>query len=297
MSKPDNSSPILQGKALCFSYQEGIPALQDVDFHAEQGEFVALLASNGSGKTTLLKVLAGLLPVKSGQVLIEDNDIDSIPSRQLYGKIGLLMQNPRDQLFCTTVEEDVSFGPRNQGLESEAVEQRVVGALKAVGGAHLRERTIHQLSFGEQKRIALAGVLAMQPSVLLLDEVTAGLDPAGEKQMMLLLDRLKREQGITIVFATHSIDLLPLFADRIYVFEQGRMLICGTPAQVFKQQHLLERARLRTPWISSLFIDLDRLDGITLPELPLTQETARHQIKMLLEQGYLTRAEGGSNEE
>lgn len=278
----DNLKPLLECRALCYCYEEGLQALADVDFHASKGEFVALLASNGSGKTTLIKVLAGLLAPQSGAVMIDGMDIAKISARDLYGRVGLLLQNPADQLFGVTVEEDVAFGPRNQGLSHGAVEKRVTEALDSVGGLHLRGRAIHHLSFGEQKRIALAGVLAMKPSLLLLDEVTAGLDPAGEMHMMHLLHRLNREQGITVVFATHSIDLLPLFADRIYVLERGRVLICDSTVKVFNGHEILDRAGLRLPYISSLFNDMRRYDGFPIDGLPLTVQAARRQLLAML---------------
>lgn len=278
----DNRKTVLECRALSYCYEEGLQALTDVDFDIVEGEFVALLASNGSGKTTLIKVLAGLLSPRTGTVLIDGLDVTKMSARQLYGCVGLLLQNPKDQLFGATVEEDVAFGPRNQGLPKETVEKRVTEALNAVGGPHLRGRAIHHLSFGEQKRIALAGVLAMRPSLLLLDEVTAGLDPAGETHMMHLLSRLNRQQGITVVFATHSIDLLPLFADRIYVLEQGRVLRCDSPERIFNEHEILDRAGLRLPYISSLFHDMRRYNGFPINGLPLTVQAARRQLLALL---------------
>ena len=278
----NNHKPLLECQGLCYCYEGGLQALTDVDFHATEGEFVALLASNGSGKTTLIKVLAGLLPPQIGTVLLDGLDVTKIPARQLYGRVGLLLQNPKDQLFAVTVDEDVAFGPRNQDLSEETVEKRVTDALESVGGLHFRGRAIHHLSFGEQKRVALAGVLAMKPSLLLLDEVTAGLDPAGETHMMHLLNRLNRQQGITVVFATHSIDLLPLFADRIYVLERGHVLMCESTAKVFNEPEILDRAGLRLPYISSLFHDMRRYDGFPIKGLPLTVQAARRQILALL---------------
>lgn len=288
-----NDKPLLECHALNYHYEEGLPALVDVDFFAAEGEFVALLASNGSGKTTLIKVLAGLLPPRTGTVLIDGSDVGKMSARQLYGRVGLLLQNPNDQLFGATVEEDVAFGPRNQGLSDGAVRKRITEALDSVGGLHLRDRAIHHLSFGEQKRIALAGVLAMKPSVLLLDEVTAGLDPAGESHMMHLLNRLNRQQGITVIFATHSIDLLPLFADRIYVLERGRVLMCETSEKIFNEHEILDRAGLRLPYISSLFHHMRRYDNLPIEGLPLTVQAARRQLLALLP-GNLWRATRGS---
>jgi cobalt/nickel transport system ATP-binding protein len=196
--------------------------------------------------------------------------------------VGLVFQNPSDQLVCATVGEDVAFGPRNLGLPATEVERRVAEGLAAVAAAPLRDRAIHHLSFGEQKRVAIAGVLAMRPAILILDEPTAGLDPAGEHSMMRLLGDLNREQGITVVLATHLVDTLPLFADRIYLLSQGRVLKEGPADHVFCDHELLERASLRLPYVSHLLDELKRFDGVPIHGLPLTLGEARRQLLELI---------------
>jgi len=253
-----------------------------VDFRAENGEFVAMLASNGSGKTTLLRALTKLITPQRGRVLIQGRDIRHVAESELYQQVGLVLQNPADQLFAPTVYDDVAYGPRNLGLDEDAVRARADEALGAVDAAALAERAIHHLSFGEQKRVCLAGVLAMKPSILLLDEPTAGLDPAGEALMMHLLNRLNREQGITIVLATHSVDLLPLFADRITILNRGRLLKTGTPEEIFTDQEMVERSSLRLPYISRLLHELQSLDGVPVDGLPLTVREARLQLLELI---------------
>jgi cobalt transport protein ATP-binding subunit len=186
----------IEARDLCFTYEEGTEALMGVNFAVKRGEFVALLGSNGSGKTTLLKLLLGLLKPGSGTILLNGKDLSAIASRDLYQTIGLVLQNPNDQLFAPTVGDDVAFGPRNLDLPDDEVEHRVTESLIAVAALALRHRAIHHLSFGEQKRVSLAGVLAMRPSIIILDEPTAGLDPGGETLMMQLLNRLNREQEI-----------------------------------------------------------------------------------------------------
>lgn len=270
--------PLLSCQGVTYCYEDGFHALSGIDFHAETGEFVALLASNGSGKTTLLKVLAGLLPVQSGCVSIDGRDIRKMKSLELYSRVGILLQNPKDQLFGATVFEDVAFGPRNQGLADADVRRRVLEALELTGASAFVERAIHHLSFGEQKRVALAGLLAMKPTILLLDEVTAGLDPVGEAQIVQILKKLSHEQKITVVFATHSVDLLPLIADRIYVLNRGRMITCETPEQLFDDQEKLKQVGLRLPYISSLFHALRTHDGLPISELPLTVQAAREEV-------------------
>ena len=278
----NDPSMALETHGVSFSYPDGFVALTDVDFSVRRGEFVAMLASNGSGKTTLIKVLAGLIKPQHGQTRINGRDLHSYPQTKLYQQVGLVFQNPNDQLFCATVNEDVAFGPRNLALPEHEVQTRVGEALQAVGAADLGERAIHHLSYGQQKRVAIAGVLAMRPPILILDEPTAGLDPLGEHNMLLLLGKLNREQGITIVLATHSVDTLPLFADRIYLLNQGRVLKVGTPEEVFQDHGMIERASLRLPYVTRLLHELKRFDGVPIQGLPLTVREAREQLLSLI---------------
>ena len=269
---------------VCFAYPNGFEALQDVTFRVRSGEFVAMLASNGSGKTTLIKILIGLLTPKSGQVRIAGRNLGEYSDADLYQRVGLVFQNPNDQLVSATVMEDVAFGPRNLGLTEGEVDRRVAEALHAVGAEHLRDRAIHHLSFGEQKRVAIAGTLAMKPSILILDEPTAGLDPLGEHEMMRLLGDLNYQQGITVVLAKHSVDLLPLFAHRIYLLNRGRVLKEGPAHEVFCDQELIRRSSLRLPYVSHLLDELNRFDGVPMNGLPLTIGEARLQLLELIPQ-------------
>jgi len=265
-----------------FTYNDGTEALAGIDFHVEEGEFVAILGSNGSGKTTLINLLVGLLRAKSGEIRIGGRAIGELAAEELYQRVGLVFQNPNDQLFAATVEEDCAFGPRNLNLPEEVVQRRVAEALAAVAALPLRGRAIHHLSFGEQKRVSLAGVMAMRPSVLILDEPTAGLDPAGEAQMMQLLKKLNREEGLTVILATHSVDMLPLFANRIYVLGGGRILQEGPSEDIFCHQEMIDRAKLRLPYISRLMYEMKRHDGVPIDGLPLTIGEAREQILDLI---------------
>jgi cobalt/nickel transport system ATP-binding protein len=278
----------IDASGIRFTYEEGTQALLDVDFWAEKGEFVAMLASNGSGKTTLIKVLVGLLTPQQGRVLITGKPLDSIHPADRYQQIGLVFQNPDDQLFAATVEEDVAFGPRNLGLPEGEIKRRVGESLEAVAAAELHSRAVHHLSFGEKKRVALAGVLAMHPATLILDEPTAGLDPAGETLMLHLLNRLNREQGTTVVLATHSVDMLPLFVDRIFVLNRGRVLRQGPAEEIFRDHDMISRARLRLPYISKLLYDLKRYDGVPINGLPLTIGEARQRLLELIPEELIT---------
>jgi cobalt/nickel transport system ATP-binding protein len=283
MKTPDTDAPAaIECCNVGYAYVEGCPALADIELSVRPGEFVALLASNGSGKTTLIRVMAGLLKATRGAVRINGRSIRRLAPRMLYQQVGVVLQNPRDQLFGATVADDVAFGPRNLGLPEDEIRHRVDRSLEQVGAGGFGQRAIHHLSFGEQKRVALAGVLAMQPSILLLDEATAGLDPAGETRMMRLLNRLNKEQGKTIVFATHCVDMLPLLADRICVLDKGRMLRFEGVGEILRDQTMLEGAGLRMPHITSLFYDLKRFDRVPVGRLPLTVGEARAELLALI---------------
>lgn len=271
----------IEALGISYTYPEGTEALHCIDLRVKSGEFVAVLASNGSGKTTLIKILMGLLKPRTGKISVENRCLGSIPASELYQKIGLVFQNPDDQLFAATVAEDVAFGPRNLGLPEHEITRRVDQALDAVGASALRSRAIHHLSFGEKKRVCLAGVLAMKPRILILDEPTQGLDPAGEMVMLQLLRRLNG-LGSTIVMATHSVDMLPLFVDRIAVLKQGRLLCEGPVREVFCDHEMITRASLRLPYVSGLIFDMKRYDGVPIDGLPLTVGEARKRLLELI---------------
>lgn len=296
LSQESHTEVAIRATGVCFTYEEGTQALQDVNFEARSGEFVAMLASNGSGKTTLIKVLANLLKPQKGEVKIAGQEIQNFTPNNLYQKLGLVFQNPNDQLFAATVEEDVAFGPRNLGLPEPEVQKRVADSLESVGATGLIGRAIHHLSFGEQKRVTMAGVLAMKPSILVLDEPTAGLDPASEALMMRLLNRLNRRDGITVILATHSVDMLPLFADRIYVLSRGRVLRQGPAREIFCDHEMIEQASLRLPHVACLLYEMKRYDGVQINGLPLTVGEARKQLLELIPDDLIVRQfEGGGS--
>lgn len=272
----------VDAREVSFTYDDGTEALAGIDFRVEEGEFVAVLGSNGSGKTTLIQLLVGLLKTNAGRIDIGGREIGSLAAEELYQRVGLVFQNPNDQLFAATVEEDCAFGPRNLNLPEAEVQKRVTESLAAVAALPLRGRAIHHLSFGEQKRVSLAGVLAMRPAVLILDEPTAGLDPAGEAQMMQLLKKLNREEKMTVILATHSVDMLPLFANRIYVLDRGRVLQEGPSEEIFCHQEMIVRAKLRLPYVSRLMYEMKRHDGVPIDGLPLTIGEARAQLLELI---------------
>jgi cobalt/nickel transport system ATP-binding protein len=284
-----NGDAALHVSGVCFAYEDEGWMLQDVEMSAAPGEFLAVLAANGSGKTTLLKLLARVLVPKRGSIHVLGVELGRLSTVELHRQVGLVLQNPNDQLFAANVEEDVAFGPRNLGLPEDEVQRRVGEVLENVGATGLRGRAIHHLSFGEQKRVAVAGVLAMRPRILLVDEPTAGLDPQGEVQMMQLFRRINRELGVTVVLATHAVDLLPHVTDRLCVLADGRVLGEGMAREILSNVDLLDRARLRLPHVAQLAHHLVQLDGVPIDVLPLTVAEARQRILPLIRKDLLSK--------
>lgn len=277
-----NENSAIEALGVTFSYPTGPAVINDVDFQVQIGQFVAMLASNGSGKTTLIKVLVGVLKPQRGMVRVRDKELRRFSQIDLCQEVGVVLQNPADQLFASTVEEDVSYGPRNLGLDEAEIGRRVTEALDLVGASHLQKRPIHHLSFGQQKRVCVAGVLAMKPDTLILDEPTAGLDPVGEARMMKLLKRLNRSQGISVVLATHSVDLLPLFADRIFILQDGKVAAQGPTHEIFRDHRVLDQAGLRMPYVAELVHEMRNYDGVPVNGFPLTVREARTRLLELI---------------
>lgn len=269
-----------------FAYGDGTQALGDIGLEVRKGEFVGILGSNGSGKTTLLKVMDGLVKDYQGRVLLDGADVRKLSPKQIYQKVGLVFQNPDDQLFAPTVFEDVAFGPQNMGFAQEEIVRRVNSALNAVDMDGFAKKSIHNLSFGQKKRICIAGLLAMGHEILLLDEPTAGLDPMGEYKMMDLLTKLNKEQGVTVVMATHSVDLVPLFLDRLYILSKGRIVRSGPPAEVFTAPEEMAQVKLRLPHIAELIYRLKNEDGVHFEKIPLTVGEARREIIKTMKDHY-----------
>ncbi len=254
----------LTARGLDFAFDER-PVLAGADLRVAGGTRVALLGANGSGKTTLLRCLSGALRPAAGQVAVGGVPLrhDRAGLRAHRQQVQLVLQDPDDQLFSADVRRDVSFGPMNLGLAVEQVEQRVAETLDLLGIAHLADRPVHQLSFGQRKRAAIAGAVAMRPCLLLLDEPTAGLDPVGVTELLAALARLE-ERETTVVLATHDVDLALAWAHEAAVVTGGR-LVQGDPADVLARADLLTQARLRRPWVLEL---ADRLGLRPAPDGP-----------------------------
>lgn len=265
-----------------FTYPGGVVALDGITLRIERGSFLAVMGANGSGKSTLLKHTNGLLLPQSGRVLIDGEPVEKDSFDETCRRVGFVFQDPNDQIFAPTVREDIAYGPANMDLPVDEIKRRVEESAAQVGILELLDRPIHQLSYGQKKRLSIAGVLAMGPECLVLDEPTASLDPMGERKLMRLLHGLNR-QGLTIVMATHDVDLVPLYAERVCLLRRGRVAVQGRLSQVFLDQELIERCHLRLPRIAYLF---DAIPDIT--DLPLTVGMARRQLEKLMEAGWPT---------
>lgn len=265
-----------------FKYPGGAEVLSGIDFKVSKGEFIGVLGANGSGKTTLLKAVDGLIKNIQGIIRLDGDDIRKLSSKEIYSKVGLVFQNPDDQLFAPTVFEDVMFGPLNMGFSEKETAGRVNAALENVGMEEFAAKPIHNLSFGQKKRVCIAGLLAMGHQILLLDEPTASLDPMGVSSIMRLLKGLNREKGVTTVMATHSVDLIPLFIDRMLILDDGKIIKEGPPDNVFSDPKTVRQANLRMPRIGHLFEILKHRDGLDIDKIPLTIGQARYEMKKLL---------------
>ncbi len=251
------TAAILSVNAIDYAWPGGIRALQGLSLEIERGRKLAILGSNGSGKTTLLLHLNGTLKPQRGQILVDGSPAgyDRRARNVWRSRVGLVLQEPDDQLFSASVYQDVSFGPLNQGLSEAVAQERVLEALRALHIDDLAERATHMLSFGQKKRVALAGILAMRPEVLILDEPTAGLDAQGVVQLLAVLEE-QRRAGATLVFATHDVDLAYAWADVVAVFCNGRVLRQGETVTVLGEQALLRAAHLKMPLLLELALAL-----------------------------------------
>lgn len=269
---------------LRFAYEDGeglaATVLDGLNLSIEDGSFVALLGHNGCGKSTLAKHFNAMLLPVGGSVLIRDMDTaDEEQKYRIRSTVGLVLQNPDNQLVSTVVEEDVAFGPENIGVPPAEIRQRVKNALDAVGMWEYRDHATHKLSGGQKQRIAIAGVLAMQPDCLVLDEPTAMLDPRGRREVMETICRLNRERSMTVVLITHYMEEAVL-ADRVVVMNEGEVVSDGTPHEVFSHVDELRRIELDVPQPTELCHRL-RLDGFDLPNDVLTVEECTEALLKL----------------
>lgn len=251
---------------------EGITtALDQVDLGIKPGEFVAVLGHNGSGKSTLAKHLNVLLRASGGTLWVDGKDtLDENYLWDIRQNTGMVFQNPDNQIIASVVEEDVAFGPENIGIPTDEIWERVERSLKSVGMIQYRGHSPNKLSGGQKQRVAIAGVMAMEPKCIVLDEPTAMLDPSGRKEVLDAVEALNREKGVTVILITHYMEEV-IHADRIFVMDQGRIVLQGKPKEVFAQVELLKRYRLDVPQVTELAYEL-KLAGIEIPDGVLTTE-------------------------
>ena len=261
-----------------YRYHDGTHALMGVTLDIRRGEFLAILGPNGSGKTTLLKHLNGLLKPLKGEILLEEKSLTQYSSKEIFQRVGIVFQDPNDQLFAPSVWEDVAFGPMNMGLTRDEINRRVDKALSLVSMTPYVNKGVDALSFGQKKRVCIAGVLAMKPNILILDEPTCGLDPAGVTSIMTLLKELNKVHGITIVMATNAVDLVPLYIDRLAVMYNGNVLMVGVPERVFSDTDKIRNACIELPQIGQLMQILRDEDNFPMDFLPLTIGEARRYL-------------------
>jgi cobalt/nickel transport system ATP-binding protein len=252
---------LIETRDLCYVYPGKVTALEKINFIAPRNARIAVIGSNGAGKSTLFKHFNGIFKPTSGSILVRGEPITRQNSREIRKFVGIVFQNPDDQIFSPTVEQDIAFGPTNLGLDAETIHHRVHEALKVVGIEHLAGRVPHHLSGGEKKRVAIAGVIAMEPEVLVLDEPNAGLDPRGVADLNRFINSLSAKYGMTVIFSTHDVALVPEIADYIYVMDKGRIVACGTIDEIFVQPEMLRSVRLDMPVLPKLLNTL-RENGV-----------------------------------
>ena len=281
-------APFLQVKNLTHIYSAGTPfehkALDDVSFSVERGEFIGVIGHTGSGKSTLMQHLNGLLKPTSGSIILDGQDIwsDKKLTRQARFRVGLVFQYPEYQLFEETVYRDIAFGPKNMGLSSEEVDRRVREAAGFVGITDAQlEVSPFDLSGGQKRRVAIAGVIAMEPEILILDEPTAGLDPVGREEILQNIEAYRKAKNATIMMVSHSMNDVARLTDRLLVLNGAHIAMDGTPDEVFRQADELERIGLDIPQITRVFL---RLRSMGLPVEPVyTMDQAVAALKKLKE--------------
>ena len=261
-------------KNLSYTYMVGTPfekaALKNISFDAAQGEVLAIAGHTGSGKSTLIQLVAGLIDLTSGTVTIDGL---SVADKKIRRLVGIVFQYPEHQLFEETVERDIAFGPKNFGLTDAEISARVDEAMRQVGlDASLKNSSPFELSGGQRRRVAIAGILALKPKYLILDEPTAGLDPLAKEKLLTEIFGGIKKSGVTIVLVSHNMDDIARFANRVVVLAQGEILFVGTPRQLFTQENILSRAGLEPPPITKL------LHALGIDDVALTADEAEKII-------------------
>ena len=271
----------LETKNLTFTYPDGTEALKNVNLQIKKGEKIAIMGHNGEGKSTLFSHFNGLTEPTSGHVEVDGEKIvyERDALLKVRQKVGIVFQDPNDQLFAPTVKEDVAFGPMNLGLEYEEIEKRIEESLEMVGMTGFEEKTPHHLSGGQQKRVAIAGIVAMRPDIMILDEPTAGLDPEGVDKVLNILNKLN-EEGMSIVISSHDIEMVNEFADKIFVLYNGEIIASGDKHQIFTDKELLKKAHLKAPVTTEILHKLKENGYNVDTEKVSIDETVEEILKM-----------------
>lgn len=275
------SENILEARDLHYKYPDGTHALKGISLQVKRGQTTAVLGGNGAGKSTLFLSFNGILKPSGGKILFDGQQLDYSHKGllALRSRVGIVFQDPDSQLFSASVVQDVSFGVMNMKLPEQQVREKVAAAMTRTGITHLKDKPTHCLSFGQKKRVAIAGVLAMEPDVLILDEPTAGLDPLGVSEIMKLLKQTQQTLGITVIIATHDIDMVPLYCEHAYVMHEGEMIMTGTPKEIFARKDVLRKVNLRLPRIGHLMEILEDKDDFHFNEQATTIKEARKVLK------------------
>ena len=285
-------APILQVKNLTHTYSAGTPfehiALNDVSFSVERGEFIGIIGHTGSGKSTLMQHLNGLLKPTAGQVLLDGKDIwsEKALTRQARFRVGLVFQYPEYQLFEETVYKDIAFGPKNMGLDPKEIDRRVREAAGFVGITDEQlEVSPFDLSGGQKRRVAIAGVIAMEPEVLILDEPTAGLDPVGREGILSNIESYRKAKNATIMMVSHSMNDVARLTDRLIVMNKAHLAMDGTPEQVFTHAEELLEMGLDIPELTQVFLQLRQL-GLDVPAVYTMEQAVDALVKLRKEAGH-----------
>ena len=277
----------LKVENLSYTYAPGTPhektALKDISFSVQSGEFIGLIGHSGSGKSTLVQQLNGLEKPTSGTITVGDRVITgkNADTKGLCFEVGLVFQYPEQQLFAETVYQDIAFGPSNMGLSQKEIALRVRTAMELVGlPLSMAEKSPFAISGGQKRRVAIAGVLAMEPGILILDEPTAGLDPKGRDEILDSIRKIHKHMGMTVILVSHSMEDVAKYCDRLFVLNEGELMLKGTLAEVFSHADMLKKIGLSVPQVTEMALKL-RKKGVNLPENIFTVQDAFSEIMKL----------------
>lgn len=274
---------VLKCENVCFSYDRN-KVLNNISFEIKRGSISALLGRNGAGKSTLFLTINGVNIKDSGRIFFNNKEVvyNKKGIADIRKHIGIVFQDPNNQLFSASVLKDVSFGALNIGLSREDAREKALWALKEVDMVDYINSPTHALSYGQKKRVAIAGILVMEPEVIILDEPSVGLDPSGVSELLALLKRFNKEKGVTILISTHDMDMVPLFCSDTFVMDEGSIVMSGSPDEIFLRADELRKYSLRLPRISHLMEILRKCDNMPVDERISTISKARSKIKELV---------------